>query len=116
MTIRSYLHALLAMPPIANSPVLRSFLTADPIRLTEEEEEDARRREELDRIREEGRSQFEREVSERVDKLRDAAKGVKGELMGPGMYHSPECRVSFLTGYRWTHACLWYHTGGPKCS
>lgn len=56
----------------------------DPIQLSEEEQMDARRREELDAIREEGKNQFEREVSERVDKLRDAVKDVKGDLMGPG--------------------------------
>lgn len=56
----------------------------DPIELTEEEEMDARRREELDAIREEGKNQFEREVSDRVDKLREAVKGVQGDLMGPG--------------------------------
>lgn len=56
----------------------------DPIELTEEEQIDAKRREELDAIREEGRNQFEKEVSDRVDKLRDAVKGVKGDLMGPG--------------------------------
>lgn len=56
----------------------------DPIRLSGEEEEDARRREELDNVREQGKSQFEKEVSDRVDKLRDAVKDVKGDLMGPG--------------------------------
>jgi hypothetical protein len=56
----------------------------DPIQLTEEEEMDAKRREELDAVREEGKQQFEKEVSARVDKLRDAVKDVKGDLIGPG--------------------------------
>lgn len=56
----------------------------DPIQLTEEEEMDAKRREELDAVREGGKDQFEKEVSARVDKLRDAIKHVKGDLMGPG--------------------------------
>ena len=84
LTLRSYVHSLLAIPELASSPVLRSFLTMEPITLNEDEELDARRREELDRVREEGKTQFEKEVSERVDKLRDAAKDLKGELMGPG--------------------------------
>ncbi|KAF8309595.1 hypothetical protein DL93DRAFT_2062783 [Clavulina sp. PMI_390] len=88
LTLRSYLNALLAQPTIAASPVFRSFLTMDPIQLTEEEEMDAKRREELDAIREEGKNQFEKEVSDRVDKLRDALKDVKGDLMGPdGLTH-----------------------------
>lgn len=56
----------------------------DPIQLTEDEEIDSRRREELDAVREEGKLQFEKEVSDRVDKLRDAVKNVKGDLMGKG--------------------------------
>jgi hypothetical protein len=84
LSLRAYLHQLLAHSTIASSPVLRAFLTMDSIQLTEEEEMDARRREELDAIREEGKEQFEKEVSDRVDKLRDAVKDVKGDLMGPG--------------------------------
>lgn len=84
LTLRSYINTLLSTPEIASSPVLRSFLTMNPITLNEEERTDARRREELDRIREEGKTQFEKEVSDRVDKLRNAAKDLKGDLMGPG--------------------------------
>jgi ribosome recycling factor len=51
---------------------------------TAREFEDARRREELDRIREEGRLKFEKEVAERVEKLRVSVRGVKGDLMGKG--------------------------------
>lgn len=88
LTLRSYLHQLLSRPEIGSSPVLRAFLTMDPTTLSEEEMEDARRREDLDRQREEGKKVFEREVSERVDRLRSHLKDVKGDLMGPdGLSH-----------------------------
>ncbi|TFY57913.1 hypothetical protein EVJ58_g6729 [Rhodofomes roseus] len=80
LTLRAYLHTLLAMPELASSPVLRSFLLSGPTRLTAEEMEDARRREEADRLREDGRKRFAKEIAARVDGLRDTAKSVKGEL------------------------------------
>lgn len=111
LSLRAYLHQLLAHSTLASSPVLRAFLTMDPIQLTEEEEMDAKRREELDAIREEGKEQFEKEVSARVDKLRDAVKDVKGDLMGPG-----ERMTNVSTAYwivrthhdcRRSNTCVW---------
>ncbi|KZO98012.1 hypothetical protein CALVIDRAFT_535609 [Calocera viscosa TUFC12733] len=81
LTLRAYLHALLASPILAGSPVLKSFLTANPIRLSAEEEEDMRRREEADQVREEGRKRFAKEVAERVEALRGSMREVKGSLM-----------------------------------
>jgi len=52
--------------------------------LSEEELEDARHREEADRTRDEGRKQFAREISARVDSLRGFVKSVKGDLLGKG--------------------------------
>ena len=52
--------------------------------MSDEELEDAQRREEADRTREEGRKQFAREISARVDSLRDLVKSVKGDLLGEG--------------------------------
>src|SRR6266852_7625735 len=72
---------------IASSPVIRSFLSADPTTLTNEEVEDAQRREEADRTRDEGRKQFAKEVSTRVDTLRNMVKGMKGDLLGRGHYY-----------------------------
>jgi hypothetical protein len=74
---------------IASSPVIRSFLSADPTTLTNEEVEDAQRREEADRTRDEGRKQFAKEVSTRVDSLRNMVKGMKGDLLGRGHYYFP---------------------------
>lgn len=45
---------------------------------------DAQRREEADRVRDDGRKHFAKEVAERVDSLRDSVKGVKGDIMGQG--------------------------------
>ncbi|GBE79553.1 hypothetical protein SCP_0207530 [Sparassis crispa] len=81
LTLRSYLHTLLASSEIASSPVLRSFLLSSPTKLSPEEVEDARRREEADSVREDGRKRFAQEITSRVDGLRDAVRGVKGELL-----------------------------------
>ena len=84
LTLRSYLHSLLSSSVFASSPVLKSFLLSGPTRLTEEEREDARRREEADRMREDGRMRFAKEITTRVDGLRDTVRSVKGELLGKG--------------------------------
>ena len=65
---------------------MRSFLLSDPTTLSDEELEDTQRREEADRTRDEGRKQFAKEVSLRVDSLRDLVKSVKGDLLGKGQY------------------------------
>jgi hypothetical protein len=74
---------------VASSPVIKSFLLADPTTLTDEEVEDAQRREEADRTRDEGRKQFAKEVSARVDSLRSLVKGMRGEVLGRGHYYFP---------------------------
>lgn len=81
LTLRSYLHTLLASPTLASSPVLKSFLLSSPTRLTRDEEEDSRQREEADRLREEGRQRFAHEVAARVDGLRDTINSVKHDLL-----------------------------------
>ena len=82
LTLRAYLHTLLATPCFASSPVLCSFLLSNPTQLSPAEQEDARRREEADRVREEGRKRFAREIGSRVEALRDAVRSVKGEIVG----------------------------------
>ncbi|KAJ6613417.1 hypothetical protein B0H10DRAFT_2165289 [Mycena sp. CBHHK59/15] len=82
LTLRAYLHSLLASYGIASSPVLRSFLLSGPTTLSREEVEDALKREEADRVRDDGRKHFAKEIASRVDGLRDAVKSVKGDIMG----------------------------------
>jgi hypothetical protein len=85
LTLRAYLHSLLShSSAIASSPVLRSFLLSGPIRLTEEERRDAGRREEADRMREEGKKKFSEEIALRIEALRGAVRGVRGDMMGTG--------------------------------
>lgn len=84
LTLRAYLHALMASPTIASSNVLRSFLLSGPTALSREELEDAQRREDADRVREDGRKRFAKEIAGRVEGLREAVKGVKGDIMGRG--------------------------------
>ncbi|KAI0750865.1 hypothetical protein C8Q80DRAFT_1268175 [Daedaleopsis nitida] len=88
LTLRSYLHTLLSSSTFASSPVLKSFLLSGPTRLTEEELADARRREEADHMREDGRMRFAKEITARVDGLRETVRSVKGELLGKdGLTH-----------------------------
>ncbi|KIM25249.1 hypothetical protein M408DRAFT_331345 [Serendipita vermifera MAFF 305830] len=82
VTLRSYLHGLLASSVIVNSPVIKSFLLSGPTTLTPEEEEDSRHREDADHLREEGRKRFAKEVANRVDGLRNAVRSVKSDMMG----------------------------------
>ncbi|KAF7775910.1 hypothetical protein Agabi119p4_4303 [Agaricus bisporus var. burnettii] len=82
LTLRSYLRTLMSSSVILTSPVFKSFLLSSPISLTAEEEEDAKKREEADRVREDGRQKFAKEIANRVDALRDAVKSVKGDIMG----------------------------------
>ena len=84
LTLRAYLHSLLASSKLASSPVLRSFLLSGPTSLSQEELEDAQRREDADNVREEGRKRFAKEVAARVDGLRDAVRSVKGDIMSKG--------------------------------
>ncbi|KAJ3741102.1 hypothetical protein DFH05DRAFT_1403872 [Lentinula detonsa] len=86
LTLRAYLNSLLTSPTIASSPVLKSFLLSDPTTLSQEEIEDAQWREEADRMREEGRKKFAREIASRVESLRGAVKDMKGDIMGQGEF------------------------------
>ncbi|KAI0320820.1 hypothetical protein OF83DRAFT_1168999 [Amylostereum chailletii] len=88
LTLRAYLHSLMAISAIAASPVMQSFLTSNPTTLTLAELDDAHRREEADKLREDGRKHFAKEVAARVDALRDTVKGFKGDVMGKdGLTH-----------------------------
>lgn len=84
LTLRSYLYSLLASSTIASSPVLKSFLLSGPITLTSDEREDIRKREEADKVRDDGRKKFAKEIASRVDGLREAVKSVKGDVVGKG--------------------------------
>lgn len=54
--------------------------------MSAEEIEDAQWREEADRVRDDGRRRFAKEIASRVDGLREAVKSVKGDIMGKGKY------------------------------
>jgi hypothetical protein len=84
LTLRAYLRSLFSTSVTAHSPVLFSFLLSGPTTLSQSEVEDARRREEADRTRDDGRKKFAKEIASRVDGLREAVKSVKGDLMGKG--------------------------------
>jgi hypothetical protein len=84
LTLRAYLRTLISTATPSHMPVLLSFLLSSPTTLSQNEVEDAQRREEADRTREDGRKRFAREITSRVDGLREAVQSVKGDLMGKG--------------------------------
>lgn len=84
LTLRAYLSSLLNSSDLASSPVLLHFLISNPTQLSRDEQEDALRREEADRKRDEGRIQFAHEIAQRVEGLRSAVKSMKGDIMGKG--------------------------------
>lgn len=69
---------------IASSPVLKHFLLSDPTQLSPDEVEDAQRREDADKKRDEGRIHFAREIAARVEGLRNTIKSLKGEVLAKG--------------------------------
>ncbi|OCB84820.1 hypothetical protein A7U60_g8040 [Sanghuangporus baumii] len=81
LTLRAYLHTLLNNSVLGSSPVLLHFLTSDPTTLSRDELDDACRREDSDRKRDEGRIRFAHEITARVEGLRNAIKSVKGDIM-----------------------------------
>jgi hypothetical protein len=84
LTLRSFLRSLLSSPAVSNSPVLRSFLLSGPVTLTPTETVDAKRREDADRVREEGRKRFKLEAARRVEDLRGSIKEMKGDMLASG--------------------------------
>lgn len=81
LTLRAYLQSILAIPEIANSPVMRSFLLSAPTTLTPPEAADVQRRLEADAVREEGRKRFREEAERRVEALRDGLAAFKGDIL-----------------------------------
>lgn len=82
LTLRSFLRSfLVSSGPIASSPILRSFLLSGPQTLSTAELADARRREDADRVREEGRKRFRAEAGKRVEELRESVKELREEIV-----------------------------------
>lgn len=84
LTLRAYLNSLLNSSALGSSPVLLHFLISNPTTLSRDEQEDARRREEADRKRDEGRIHFAHEIAGRVEGLRSAIREVKGDILARG--------------------------------
>ena len=110
LTLRAYLHSLLSNRELASSPVLLHFLLSDPTQLSRDEQEDARRREEADRKRDEGRIQFAHRIAAQVEGLRGAIRSVKGEVMAKGWSFSlPRSIEAMLMHVRRTVSHLQRH-------
>jgi hypothetical protein len=97
---------------------MQSFLLSGPTKLTPDEEEDSRRREEADKVREDGRKKFAKEIASRVDGLRDAIRGVKGDIMSQSEFlrpFPPIARANWIPQLRWTHPDLCYSQSDAQC-
>lgn len=81
VTLRAYLRVLLQTQEIANSAILRGFLTAETTTLTAAEEADAAKREEMDRLREAEADKFRSEVEHRVKELDKHLRAFKDDLV-----------------------------------
>lgn len=81
LTLRSFLRSFLLNSTLASSPVLRSFLLSGPQTLSPSEQADARRREDADRVRDEGRKRFKLEAGKRVEELRESVKDLREEVI-----------------------------------
>ncbi|WVQ71077.1 hypothetical protein IAR50_000602 [Cryptococcus sp. DSM 104548] len=81
LTLRAYLNALLSLPNIIESPILRSFLLSGPTTLTPPEAVDCQRRLEADAVREEGRRRFKMEAEKRIEALREGLAQFKGDVL-----------------------------------
>lgn len=84
--------------------------------MSPEELEDAQWREEADRVREEGRKRFAREIASRVDGLRGAVKEVKGDIMGKGCMGSDTgaTRTDEVFCFRRPHTHICYHQSNTE--
>ncbi|WVO13112.1 hypothetical protein L204_100723 [Cryptococcus depauperatus] len=81
LTLRAYLNALLSMPFVVESPILRSFLLSGPMTLTPQEVVDCQRRLSADAVREEGRRRFKAEAEKRIEALREGLTQFKGDVL-----------------------------------
>lgn len=115
LTLRAYLHSLMNSSVLASSPVLRHFLLSNQTKLSVDEQEDARRREDADRKRDEGRIHFAHEIAARVEGLRGAMRSVKGDIMAKGASHLFHL-LNILHVIRWSESNIWDHSCNTKCS
>ncbi|CAH7682702.1 hypothetical protein BY996DRAFT_6432492 [Phakopsora pachyrhizi] len=81
LTLRAYLHRLLAKSEISNSHQFEKFLISDPIQLTASEKRDVENREARDRAREKERIRFKTEVQNRVRELDQYLRSFREELV-----------------------------------
>jgi hypothetical protein len=81
LTLRAYLRALLAIPPVADSVALADFLLGEPTTLTYAEEADARSREALDAVRAEEGARFTAESAKRAAMLKGHLNAFKEDLV-----------------------------------
>ncbi|CEH12080.1 Membrane coat complex Retromer, subunit VPS5/SNX1, Sorting nexins, and related PX domain-containing proteins [Ceraceosorus bombacis] len=81
LTLRAYVRSLLAIPSVADSAALSSFLLEDATTLSSAEVEDVAAREALDAVREDEAGRFASEASRRISELREHISAFKSDLV-----------------------------------
>lgn len=82
--LRAYLRRIAKDRILCATDIFWDFLTKNPVILTDEEEEDAKRRAEFDRERIEQEIKFKKHVDEEVVALNDLMEMLKNRVMQPG--------------------------------
>ncbi|KAG0364262.1 hypothetical protein BGZ54_007688 [Gamsiella multidivaricata] len=85
ISLRGYLHSVAKISPeVVSSSIFTSFLTKDPVTLTEDEAKDVQTRAALDEHRMEQQAKFDSEVAKKVEELDLHLQQVKLDLLRPG--------------------------------
>lgn len=101
VSLRAFIRTLLQNEEVAASNAMRQFLTADPIRVNEEEMEDIRTRKEMDRKRIEEQRRFYEIARQRAKELDVYMERFRRDLVESSMSSLAMGAVKINTSCRW---------------
>ncbi|CAO3588023.1 unnamed protein product [Absidia cylindrospora] len=82
--LRVFLHQVASQSRLAKSDIFEKFLTSNPIKLTDKEQQDVDRRLAMDQIRVDEEKRFREEVDAQMDQLNDLLTMLKEQVVRPG--------------------------------
>ncbi|KAI8331583.1 hypothetical protein BC941DRAFT_438751 [Chlamydoabsidia padenii] len=82
--LRVFLHQIASQSRLAKSDIFEKFLTANPIKPNEKEQQDIDRRLAMDQIRVEEEKRFREKVDAQMDQLNDLLAMLKQQVVRPG--------------------------------
>lgn len=82
--LRVFLHQIASQSRLAKSNIFESFLTANPISVSEKEQQDIDRRLAMDKIRADEEKRFREKVDAQMDQLNDLLAMLKEQVVRPG--------------------------------